>query len=310
LIEGSKVIDAEVLAEEQEMLTTWYTEKAVDFIHRNRAKPFFLYVPHSMVHVPIYVSDKFKGKSGAGLYGDTVMEVDWSVGQIIEAIKKNNIAKDTLVIFTSDNGPWLSYGDHAGSSGPLREGKGTMFEGGVREPTIMWWPGKIPAGTTCDELASTIDILPTVAGLIGADLPDHKIDGKSIQPLMFGEAGAQSPHEVFYQYYGGGQLQSVRNRQWKLHLPHSYRTLNGRPGGNGGLPTNYEQAKIGRALYDLKHDVGEANNVIDAHPEIVAKLDAAAEKARSDLGDRLTKTKGSGVRPIGRLSDSDARLSW
>ena len=203
-----------------------------------------------------------------------------------------------------------NYGDHAGSSGPLREGKGTMFEGGVREPTIMWWPGKIPAGTTCDELASTIDILPTVAGLIGADLPDHKIDGKSIQPLMFGEAGAQSPHEVFYQYYGGGQLQSVRNRQWKLHLPHSYRTLNGRPGGNGGLPTNYEQAKIGRALYDLKHDVGEANNVIDAHPEIVAKLDAAAEKARSDLGDRLTKTKGSGVRPIGRLSDSDARLSW
>ena len=310
LIEGSKVIDAEVLAEEQEMLTTWYTEKAVDFIHRNRAKPFFLYVPHSMVHVPIYVSDKFKGKSGAGLYGDTVMEVDWSVGQIIEAIKKNNIAKDTLVIFTSDNGPWLSYGDHAGSSGPLREGKGTMFEGGVREPTIMWWPGKIPAGTTCDELASTIDILPTVAGLIGADLPDHKIDGKDIRPLMFGEAGAQSPHEVFYQYYGGGQLQSVRNRQWKLHLPHSYRTLNGRPGGNGGLPTNYEQAKIGRALYDLKHDVGEANNVIDAHPEIVAKLDAAAEKARSDLGDRLTKTKGSGVRPIGRLSDSDARLSW
>jgi arylsulfatase A-like enzyme len=310
LIEGSKVIDAEVLAEEQEMLTTWYTEKAIDFIHRNRAKPFFLYVPHSMVHVPIYVSDKFKGKSGAGLYGDTVMEVDWSVGQIIEAIKKNDLAKDTLVIFTSDNGPWLSYGDHAGSSGPLREGKGTMFEGGVREPTIMWWPGKIPAGTTCDELASTIDILPTVAGLIGADLPDHKIDGKDIRPLMFGEAGAQSPHEVFYQYYGGGQLQSVRNRQWKLHLPHSYRTLNGRPGGNGGLPTNYEQAKIGRALYDLKHDVGEANNVIDAHPEIVAKLDAAAEKARSDLGDRLTKTKGSGVRPIGRLSDSDARLSW
>lgn len=310
LVEGTQVIDADVTAKDQEMLTTWYTEKAVDFIERNKEQPFFLYVPHSMVHVPIYVSDKFKGKSGAGLYGDTVMEVDWSVGQILEAVKRHGLDDDTLVIFTSDNGPWLSYGDHAGSSGPLREGKGTMFEGGCREPTVMRWPGKIPAGKTCDELASTIDILPTVAKLIGAELPDHKIDGKDIRPLMFGEAGAESPHEVFYQYYSGGQLHCVRDRRWKLHFPHQYRTLNGRQGGTGGLPVNYDQAKIGNELFDLKNDVGETKNVIDAHPDVVARLKAAAELARADLGDRLTSREGNGVRAIGKLVDSDERLEW
>lgn len=302
LIEGTEVIDAEVVPEEQEMLTTWYTEKAVDFIERNHQQPFFLYVPHSMVHVPLYVSDKFKGKSGTGLYGDVVMEVDWSVGQILGAIEKHGIDKETLVIFTSDNGPWLSYGDHAGSAGPLREGKGTMFEGGVREPTIMRWPGKIPAGTTCDELASTIDIMPTVAKLIDAKLPDHKIDGQDIRPLMFGEEGAQSPHEHFVQYYAGGQLHSIRDRRWKLHFPHQYRSLNGRTGGTGGMPVPYNQKRIGKELFDLKQDVGETTNVIDAHPDVVARLEAAAAIARADLGDRLTKQIGNGVRPIGRLS--------
>lgn len=310
LVEGNQVVDAEVLADEQEMLTTWYTEKAIDFIERNKETPFFLYVPHSMVHVPLYVSDKFKGKSGAGLYGDTVMEVDWSVGQILATLKRNALDENTLVVFTSDNGPWLSYGDHAGSSGPLREGKGTMFEGGVREPTIMRWPGRIPAGSTCAELASTIDILPTVAALIGADLPAHKIDGKDIRPLMFAQAGARSPHVYFVQYYGGGQLQSVRDRRWKLHFPHSYRTLNGRPGGTNGMPTNYEQATIGRALYDLKSDVGESRDVSATHPEIVARLEAAAAAARVDLGDKLTESTGTGVRKIGRLIPTDERLVW
>ncbi len=310
LVEGTNVIDANVIGEEQDMLTTWYTEKAVDFIERNHEKPFFLYVPHSMVHVPLYVSDKFRGKSGAGLYGDVVMEVDWSVGQILKTIQHHELDEHTLVIFTSDNGPWLSYGDHAGSSGPLREGKGTMFEGGVREPTVMRWPGKIPAGTTCDELASTIDILPTVAKLIDAKLPDHKIDGKDIRPLMFGESGAPSPHEYFYQYYSGGQLHSVRDRQWKLHFPHQYRTLEGREGGTGGLPTEYGQATIGNELFDLKSDVGETKNVFDQHPEVVKRLAAAAETARADLGDRLTNRKGSGVRPIGRMTADDVRLTW
>ena len=310
LVEGTKVIDAEVTPEDQEQLTTQYTERAVEFINQNHDNPFFLYVPHSMVHVPLYVSEKFKDKSGAGIFGDVVMEVDWSVGQIVNALKKHDIDKNTLVIFTSDNGPWLSYGDHAGSAGPLREGKGTMWEGGVREPTIMRWPHVIPAGTSCDELASTIDVLPTVAKLIGAKLPGHRIDGKDILPLMRGDSNAKSPHDVFYQYYGGGQLQSIRDRRWKLHFPHQYRTMAGRPGGTGGRPAPYSQQTTGLELYDLKNDVGETQNVVAKHPEIVARLSAAAAIARRDLGDKLTKTAGEGRRPIGRLSDGDVRLTW
>lgn len=310
LIENNSVIDAEITGEEQTQLTTWYTEKAVDFINRNKENPFFLYVPHSMVHVPLYVSKKFEGKSGAGLFGDVVMEVDWSVGQILDAIKKNGIDDNTLVIFTTDNGPWLSYGDHAGSSGPLREGKGTEFEGGIRVPTLMRWPGKIPAGSVCNELASTIDILPTVAGLIGAELPSHTIDGKDIRPLIFGEEDAQSPHEAFYCYYGGGQLQAVRDRRWKLYFPHAYRTLAGKPGGSGGSPVSYSQATTGLELYDLYNDVGETTNVANQHPEIVERLKRHAEVARAELGDTLTKKQGTGNRAPGRLSASDERLTW
>ena len=211
------------------------------------------------------------------------------------------------MIFTSDNGPWLSYGDHAGSAGPLREGKGTEFEGGIREPTLMWWPTKIAPGSSCDELASTIDILPTVAGLIGADLPRHKIDGKDIRPLMFSKPNARSPHKAFYCYYAGGQLQAVRDRRWKLHFPHGYRTMAGRAGGTGGIPTKYSQAKTGLELYDLKTDVGESKNVADQHPKIVQRLKNFAEEARADLGDKLTKRTGSGVRKAGQLVKGDRR---
>ncbi len=310
LVEGNKVINPKVTGEDQEKLTTQYTEHAVDFINRNKEQPFFLYVPHSMVHVPLYVSEKFKGKSKRGLFGDVVMEVDWSVGEILNAIRKNGLDEDSLVVFTSDNGPWLSYGDHAGTAGPLREGKGTEFEGGIREPTLMRWPGKIPAGKTCDELASTIDILPTVAALIGADLPAHKIDGKDIRPLMFGEPNAQSPHEAFYCYYGGGQLQAVRDRRWKLYFPHTYRTLAGKPGGSGGKPVNYSSAKTDLELYDLKNDVGEKTNVAEDHPDVVERLNKHAEEARTDLGDRLTNREGKGIRPAGRLGPDDERLTW
>ncbi len=310
LIEGNAVIDAEVTGADQEMLTTWYTERAVDFIDRNHNRPFFLYVPHSMVHVPLFVSEKFKGKSKRGLFGDVVMEIDWSVGQILAALTRHDLDTNTLVIFTADNGPWLSYGDHAGSAGPLREGKGTMFEGGCREPTLMRWPGKIPAGSDCNELASTIDILPTIAALIEADLPEHRIDGKDIRPLMFGKAGAESPHEVFYSYYAGGQLQAVRDRRWKLHLPHRYRSLDGRPGGSGGTPVRYTQLGIGTELFDLEHDVGETTDVAAEHPAIVKRLQALAEAAREDLGDKLQKRPGKGRRPPGRLGADDARLIW
>jgi len=300
LIDKNEVVNPKVTDKEQEQLTTWYTERAVGFIEKNRERPFFLYVPHSMVHVPLYVSDKFRGKSGAGLYGDVVMEVDWSVGRILDALRRHGLEQDTLVVFTSDNGPWLSYGDHAGSAGPLREGKGTMFDGGCREPTLFWWPGRIPAGSVCREPAMTIDILPTVAGLIGAKLPEHRIDGRDIRPLLFSEPGARSPHEALYFYYGR-ELHAVRWGRWKLHFPHGYGTLAGRKGGTGGKPEKYEQARIGPALFDLETDVGETVDVKDRYPEVVRKIEALAETMRKDLGDQATGRAPSGAREPGRV---------
>ena len=300
LYDKNEVVNPAVDGEAQEQLTTQYTEKAVSFIDQHKDEPFFLYLPHSMVHVPLYVSEKFKGKSGAGLYGDVVMEVDWSVGQIVDALKRNQIEDNTLVIFTSDNGPWLSYGDHAGSAGPLREGKGTMWEGGCREPTIMSWPGKIPAGTVCDTPAMTIDIFPTVAKLIGVNLPEQPIDGKDIWPLISGEPSAKSPHEAYFFYYGSG-LKAVRSGKWKLVFPHQYRTLAGRPGGTGGIPTNYEQATTPLALFDLEADPGEQTNLVEQHPEVVQRLDKLADGIREKLGDSHQKVKGTENRPPGRI---------
>jgi arylsulfatase A len=301
LFEGNEIIDPAVSPEKLAQLTTLYTEHAVSFIDRHKDKPFLLYVPHTMVHVPLAVSDKFKDKSGAGLFGDLVMELDWSVGQILDALKRNGLDDNTLVLFTSDNGPWLTYGNHAGSAGPLREGKGTMWEGGYREPCVMRWPGKIPARTKCDELASTLDVFPTVAKLIGADMPtDRIIDGKDIWPLISGEEGAKSPHDILYCYYDR-ELRGVRDRQWKLVLPHQYRSLDGKPGGRDGNPVPYKQLTTKQALYDLKKDAGETTDVKKDHPEIVARLAQEAEKARAALGDILTGRKGNEVRPPGKV---------
>lgn len=311
LIEGNKVVDHEVTGADQANLTTLYTEKAVNFINRNKDKPFFLYVPHTMVHTPIFVSKKFKGKSKRGLYGDVVMELDWSVGRILDTLKKNNIDENTLVVFTADNGPWLNFGDHAGLAGPLREGKGTEWEGGIREPTIMRWPGKIPANTVCDELASTIDLLPTIAAMTGAKLPDHKIDGNDIRPLMFGEKNAKSPHTAFPGYYAKGQLQMIRDRQWKLVFPHRYRSLKGKPGGSGGIPGPYGSKMSGLELYDLKNDIGETTNVADKYPQHVKRLSAAADEYRKELGDTLQKIKTApGIRPAGKLQPGDKYTIW
>jgi arylsulfatase A len=297
LIEGDKVIQ---LNPDQTQLTTWYTERAVRFIEKNKDRPFFLYVPHSMCHVPLFVSDKFKGKSQRGLFGDVIMEIDWSVGQILATLKRLDLDRNTMVVFCADNGPWLSYGDHAGSAKPLREGKGTTFDGGQREPTLMRWPGRIPAGKVCREPVSTMDLLPTMARLTGAKLPDHTIDGKDIWPIIAGERGAKSPHEAFF-YYQGWALEAVRNGRWKLHLPHDYRTLAGRPGGTGGIPAKYEQAKIDVALFDLENDIGEQRDVAAEHPDIVARLQQLADQMRQDLGDSLQKTTGTGRRPPGKV---------
>ena len=297
LVEGERVI---AYNPDQTQLTTWYTERAVNFIEKNKDRPFFLYVPHSMCHVPLFVSDKFKGKSKQGLFGDVIMELDWSVGQILSTLKRLDLDDSTMVVFCSDNGPWLSYGDHAGSAKPLREGKGTSFDGGQREPTIMRWPGRIPAGSVCDEPACTIDLLPTIASLTGARLPEHKIDGKDIRPLMLGRSGAESPHEAFF-YYRGWTLEAVRSGRWKLHFLHGYRTLAGRKGGTGGQPVKYEQGRIGLALFDLKNDIGEEHNVADRHPEVVERLQRLADAMRRDLGDAAKKVQGSGRRSPGRI---------
>jgi arylsulfatase A-like enzyme len=290
LIDGNEVINPKVSGKDQEMLTTQYTERAVSFIENNKDNPFFVYLPHGMVHVPLYVSDKFKGKSGAGLFGDVMMEVDWSVGEIMKVLRKNDLHENTLFVFTSDNGPWLNYGDHAGSASPLREGKGTMFDGGCREPTLAWWPGTIPENSECKEPAMTIDLLPTIAKLIDADLPKHRIDGKDISALLTGDA--KSPHEAYYFYYGN-QLQAVRQGKWKLHFPHGYRTMAGKPGGTGGIPTNYSQAKIGLSLFDLHSDISESKNVKDKFPKITNRLKSLGEKFNKEL----QKTK----RPAGKI---------
>jgi len=307
LIKNTTVVDADVTPADQEQLTTQYTEHAVDFIRRNKDRPFFLYVPHTMVHVPLFVSEKFKGKSGAGLFGDVMMELDWSVGQILQTLRELDLAQNTLVVFTADNGPWLNFGNHAGKTGGLREGKGTMFEGGSRNATIMWWPGVIPAGTTCDTVAMTIDLLPTIAYLIGADLPAHKIDGKNIWPLIVGEPGAKSPHEAYFLYYGQ-QLQAVRTERWKLHLPHAYRHYLMDQVGRDGHPGKTVNQKIDYALYDMDHDVNETTDVKDQHPEVVAKLKQLADQMRADLGDQ--GRPGPGIRPAGQMAQGDSRLTW
>lgn len=298
LIEGETTIE---LNPDQTQLTTDYAEYAVDFIERNHEQPFFVYLAHSMPHVPLFVSKKYAGKTERGLFGDVISEIDWSVGRIVETLRKHDLEDDTLIVFTSDNGPWLSYGDHAGSAAPLREGKGTSFDGGVREPTIFCWPGHIPAGTECGEPAMTIDVLPTLANLIGVELDeDRGIDGLDIWPLIAGEEDAESPHEALY-FYWDGELQAVRSGRWKLHFPHEYRTLVGEP-GSGGKPGPYDyHAKIGLELFDLRSDIGESTNVADAHTDVVKRLQALADKMRADLGDSATGAKGSGVREPGRL---------
>lgn len=292
---------------DQRMMTTWLTTRAVDFINRHRTEPFFLYVPHSQPHVPLYVSDRFAGKTKRGLYGDVISEIDWSVGEIVNAIDTNGLAENTLIVFTSDNGPWLSYGDHAGSAGPLREGKGTVWEGGIREPTVMRWRGKIPAGSVCDTPGMNIDLLPTLAGLIGAKLPDKPIDGLNLWPVISGDATAKNPHQSYWHYYKTNELHAVSQGNWKLYVPHEFRTLAGKPGGIGGTPVPYASAQAGTELYDLSDDIGENKNVAAEHPEIVQKLLAEVEKARSELGDNLTKRKGAGNREPGRLTDAESK---
>ncbi|MEM9478281.1 MAG: sulfatase [Verrucomicrobiota bacterium] len=289
MVEGDEIVDAEVTPEDQTRLTGDYTRRAVKFIEKNKDKPFFLYLAHSMPHVPLYTAKEFEGSSEQGAYGDVIQEIDWSVGQVLESLAKNGLDDNTLVIFTCDNGPWLSYGNHGGSAGPLREGKGTTWEGGVRVPCIMRWPGKIPAGSVCREPAMTIDLLPTIAALTDTPLPKRKIDGNDIWSLISGQKDAKSPGP--YYFFWGTDLHAVRSGKWKYHFPHAYRSLTGEPGMDG-LPGGYTQAKTDVALYDLHEDIGKQKNIIEDHPDIAKKL--------RGLGENFAKKLEEEKRPAGQ----------
>jgi arylsulfatase A len=274
--ENGKITIESVTQKEQKMLTTWYTEHAVDFINKNKENPFFLYVPHSMPHVPLFCSDKFNGKSGLGLYADVMMEIDWSVGKIVETLKKNGLEDNTMVIFSSDNGPWISYGNHAGKT-PYREAKGTSFDGGTRSCCIIKYPQQIEPNTISNKTFCSIDLLPTICHVAKAQLPANEIDGKNIWDIIVGKAGAKNP-QAYYAFSTGNKFEGVisGDGNWKLHLPHQYRTLV--EAGMDGKAGKYKRNKIELSLFDMKNDPLEKVNVIAKYPQITDRLQQLAEQ--------------------------------
>ena len=262
---------------DQRLLTKRYTVESLKFIRANKDKPFFLYLPHTMPHIPLFVSDEFTGRNKKrGLYGNVIEEIDWSVGEILKTLKQLKLDRRTLVIFTSDNGPWLSKGKRGGSALPLRDGKFTTYEGGMRVPCLMRWTGRIPAGKVCSEVATTIDILPTVAQLVGAKPPkDRTIDGRSIADLMFGKPGAKSPHAAYFY-----RNAAVRAGKWKLRL-------------RGRSTVRKQPAGPFPELFDLSSDVSERRNVAADNPDVVKRLTKLIQNHRAEI----SKNK----RPIGRV---------
>lgn len=298
LIEGDEVVETNP---DQSRFTTEFTERTIDFIRRNKENPFFVYLAHPMPHVPLFVSDKFKGKSEQGLYGDVMMEIDWSVGQIMKALEELELDENTVVIFTSDNGPWLNYGNRAGSSGGLREGKGTTYEGGQRVPCLVQWKGTVEPGRVDNNLVSGIDLLPTIAEIAGAPLPEKEIDGVSLLSLMKSPE-ADPPRKSFWYYYRRNNLEAVRDGQWKLVFPHNGRTYEGFVPGEDGQPGKVDEwSEVEPGLYNLRRDPGERYNLLEHHPEIAERLRGIADVARDDLGDDLTDNPGENRRLPGRV---------
>jgi arylsulfatase A len=300
LYEGNHIIERGL---DDAQHTRRFTERAVEFIESNADQPFFLYLAHPMPHVPLGVSDAFVGRSGQGLYGDVLMELDWSVGEIMNALERTGIDENTLVLFMSDNGPWLAFGNHAGSALPLREGKLTGFEGGVRVPALARWPGRIPGGSSSDDVAGLVDLLPTIAELVGGSLPDDRtLDGKSMVGTLYGNRipseiapRADAPRTMIYHVQG--MLHAIRVGRFKLHLHHPYRFV-GRAGSDGRRGTT-SHAWIEQSLFDLEKDPGELVDVSVLYPDVLRIMLDEAERARADLGDRLMGVEGGDVRPEG-----------
>ncbi len=294
LVRDEKVIEI-INAAAQDKLTERYTDEAVSFIRQNQTKPFFLYLPHTAVHIPIHPGANFKGHSGNGIYYDWVDEVDWSVGRILDTLCELKLAENTLVIFTSDNGPWLGLGERSGSAGPLRGGKFTTFEGGMREPTIAWWPKMIQPNTACDAAVGNIDLLPTFAKLGGAELAKNvKIDGKDITPILLGKS-QESPREAHF-YFKGNQIEAVRSGPWKL-------SITNRASSSKKAPT--QETSSPPVLYNLENDIGERTDVATQHPEVVERLQRFIDQMDADLGKNQL---GPGVRPSGRVTKPSGLL--
>ena len=292
LLRDNKVIER-VGPDGQQSIVERYTTEAVKFIRSSKDKSFFLYLPHTAVHFPLYPGKAFHTKSKNGLFGDWVEEVDWSVGQVLDVLRELKLDSKTLVIFTSDNG-----GTGRSVNAPLRGTKGTTWEGGMRVPTIAWWPGNVPAGTATDEITGMIDVLPTFAALAGADLPKAKLDGGDVSPILLGKAGAKSPHADLFYFYSGLTLQAVRSGAWKLHISAADKRA---PAKGKAAKAKQQAANDGKPqLYNLADDIGESKNVAADRPEIVAKLQALVEQAKSDLG---INDKGPGVRELGRVDN-------
>ncbi len=261
---------------DQTTLTKRYTEEALKFIDENKDKPFFLYLAHTMPHVPLFASEKFTGKSQRGLYGDVIEEIDWSVGQILRSLKDKGVEKNTLVVFTSDNGPWLIMRENGGCALPLNGGKFETLEGGHRVPCIMQWPGTIPADSQCNELAATIDLLPTIAGVTGGNIPqDRIIDGKDVYPLIIGQPDAITPHEDFY-YCKGAKVEAVRMGDWKYSRRRSVLE---------DPAKNNKRINLPPALFNLKDDVSEKNNLIEKFPDKAKQMEQAIAIFEKELND-------------------------
>ena len=287
--------------EDQSNLTKELTLKSVEFIEKNKDNPFFLYLAHPQPHVPLFASSDFKGKSENGLYADVIQEIDYSVGAIMKALKDNNLEDNTIVIFTSDNGPWLSYGEHSGSTGIYREGKGTTWEGGQRVPCIVWYPNEIKPNTVISTPLMGIDWLPTFASITNSRLSENKIDGKNIWEVLINKTD-KSPHEALFFYYHVNSLHAVRYGDWKMYFPHRYRTLNGRKGRNDGRPIKYEYVNLEqKELYNLAQDPSETNNIYEEFSEIAKIIEKLADIKRNEIGDDLTKVNGTENRPVGMI---------
>lgn len=307
LYDGLEVVKTIDTYDDQAELTTLYTEKTIDFIRRKNKedKPFFVYLAHNMPHVPLAVSDKFAGKSGVGLYGDVMMELDWSVGEILSTLEELGIEDETLIIFTSDNGPWSNYGNHAGSSGGFREGKNTTFNGGLRVPCIFYMPGHIKPGV-CNELISNIDFLPTIADFTSSKLPEQKIDGVSFIPYLTG-AVKESPRDYLCLYFSRNSLEAVTDGRFKLVFPHYYNSYEENAPGMDGQPGRMARKQVTEMeFYDLRQDPGERRNIIGTYPEIEAELQKVADQIRYELGDDLTGVKGAENRSPGRAANVEA----